>query len=282
MYSVSADFFTEIQAEKRKVFAKAKIDYTDWEIDQSITITASEKIAVPASVQEFFLRQTADGISSASRKWVSLDGNSHPDGTWFPLPATVAANEQVGWWGTQLSGVDCSFTAPYPTLTVTHLPRPVHSLFVAGDEKRNEFPVNFIINLYDGNGTLLHSENVTGNTAVVWQKIFSSPVLNVAKQELIIQKWSHPGQQTKITEFFSIVQEEYLEGDLVEISLLEEREVEGASIPLGAISANEIKLKLRNEDRRFDPDNTSSPLFQLIKPNRRIRVWLGVMVWTPL
>src|SRR5690606_16970269 len=41
--------------------------------------------------------------------------------------------------------------------------------------------------------------------------------------------------------------------------------------------SNEISIRIRNDDRRFDVDNDQSPLFRLLKPNRRIRAWLGAV-----
>ena len=77
------------------------------------------------------------------------------------------------------------------------------------------------------------------------------------------------------------------EDDLIAVSLLEEREVSQGSLPVGNISSNEIVVRLSNEDKRFDPDNDSSPLYGLIKPNRRVRAWLGTEIggeaeWVPL
>jgi len=109
-----------------------------------------------------------------------------------------------------------------------------------------------------------------------WIKQLDKFVTGVAKQELIITKWSHEGRQVKILEFFTSIQQTYDGPDIVEINLLEEREIGTGMIPVGAISANEISIKLRNDDRRFDADNENSPLYQLLKPNRRVRAWLGV------
>src|SRR5690606_26785383 len=103
-------------------------------------------------------------------------------------------------------------------------------------------------------------------------------ITSVARMELEIRRWSHPGRVVKILEFFTSVQQTYLAGDILEISLIEEREVSQNTLPVGSISANEIKIRLSNEDRRFDADNEQSPLFELLKPNRRIRAWLAAVL----
>jgi hypothetical protein len=47
-------------------------------------------------------------------------------------------------------------------------------------------------------------------------------------------------------------------------------------LPVGNISANEVTIVLNNADKKFDIDNEQSPLKNLLKPNRRIQVWLGI------
>lgn len=164
---------------------------------------------------------------------------------------------------------------PYPTLTITHLPRPARSLKVVGDDVRGEYPVDFEIKLYDEDETLLHTETVNGNAQVKWTKELTPWVLDVAKQELTVTKWNHESRQVKILEFFTSIQETYEVGDLVSLRLLEEREASQGSLPVGNISANEIIISFNNETKNFDADNDQSPLNNLLKPNRRIQVWLG-------
>jgi len=282
MYQVSQEFMDTMRAQKRQVLARVIIDYTDPLIDQSIEVTTSEqaRISWPA--------QTADGLTQAPYMWASLDGSWTLDQFRRPMPDTeeLADLYQVGWWGEQLAGVGGAFVEPYPTLTVSHTPRPIHSLKVVGENQFGEYPVDFVIRLNDEIGTILHEEIVTANTEIAWSKMLDAPVLDVASQELEIHKWSHEGRQAKILEFFSSVQRTH-EDDLIAVSLLEEREVSQGSLPVGNISSNEIVVRLSNEDKRFDPDNDTSPLYGLIKPNRRVRAWLGAEIggdveWVPL
>lgn len=233
--------------------------------------------------------QTADAVTSVPYQWASLDGSWVLGEPWRLMPDTPesAALHQVGWWGLQLAGADGSFVAPYPALTITHLPRPVHTLKVVGDSARGEYPVDFTVELYAEDDTLLRSDAVEGNTEIEWSRVLPAPSPGVARQVLTITKWSHPGRQCKIVEFFTSVQETYLSGDIIEIRLLEEREANQGSLPVGNISANEVTVRLSNADHRFDPDNDQSPLYGLLKPNRRVQLWLGAdingtMEWVPL
>ena len=275
MYPVTQDFLDKMKADRRQVLARVEIDYTDPFMDQSIDIEASEQANVS------YPQQTADSVDTATHKWASLDGSWVLDGTYHLAPPPDKLSQyQFGWWGKQLAGAGGAFAAPYPALTVTHLPRPVHTLRVVGDTARQEYPVDFQIKLYAADGTLLYTETVSGNMQVAWSKILSTPILDVVRQVLTITKWSHAGRQAKIIEFFTSIREIYETGDLVSIRLLEEREASQGSLPVGNISSNEITLVLNNEDKKFDLDNENSPLKNLLKPNRRIQVWLGIDIET--
>ena len=281
MYPVTQDFLEKVRADERRILGRVAIDFTDWQSDQSIQVTANELANVS------YPGQIADGLVEASYKYASLDGSTVLDGTYHPAPsAAEAATVQMGWWGSQIAGVDGTFVSPFPILTITHAARPVWSLSVTGDNKRSEWPVDFVIRLYDSVGTLLHTENVTGTTLMAWSKEITA-VVNVARQELDIRRWSHAGRQAKILEFFTSIQEIYDGEQIISLSLLEECEVGQAALPVGNISANELEVRLQNIDRRFDAGNPTSPLRGLLKTNRRVRAWLGVdtavgQEWVPL
>jgi len=271
MYPVTQDFLDKIKATERRVYGRIQIDYTDPFLDQSIQVQASEQANVS------FPAQTADAVAEPFAKIASLDGSWVLDGTFALAPDPDEADTlQMGWWGSQLAGADGSFTTPYQTLTVTFFSRPITQLKVVGDSKRGEYPVDFDINLYDANGTILYTETVMGNTQITWQKTLDNPITQVTKMDLVVKKWSHAGRQVKILEFFTSIQETYEGDDILLIHLLEEREVSQGSLPVGNISANEIDIRLNNSNRKFDAGNKQSPLYQLLKQNRRIRAWLGL------
>ena len=271
MYPVSQEFHDKMKADMRRVVARVEIDYTDPFIDQSLTIEANEQANVS------YPQQTADSVDQSTRKYACLDGTwDLTTGEYHLAPsANMLSQYQMGWWGAQFADQNGYFASPYPTLTVRHLSRPMRSLRVVGDTAREEWPVDFQIKLYDPDDTLLHIETVTDNDQVSWSKALEPQVLDVAKQVLEITKWSHAGRCAKIVEFFTSIREVYETGDLVSIRLLEEREASQGSLPVGNISSNEIMLVLNNEDKKFDIDNEQSPLKNLLKPNRRIQVWIG-------
>lgn len=271
MYPVSNEFMEQMKSPERQTFGKVVIDYTDPFIDQSINVTVNEQanVSYPA--------QVADGVEAVPYKYASLDGSWVLGEGYCLAPAPdEIENFQMGWWGAQLAGISGVFTSPYPALTLNFLSRPIHSLKVVGDSARCEYPVDFVVKLYNAAGILLYSETVAGNTLVSWTKQLESSVSSVVKMTLEISKWSHPGRQVKITEFFTSVQQIYEGKDIISISLLEEMESSIGPLPIGNISSNEINVKLSNLNRWFDAGNTESPLYNLLKPNRRIRAWVGI------
>ena len=270
MYPVSQKYHEEMRADRRRVFARCQIDYTSPFLDQSIEVMPSE------TARYSYPEHTADNLTEPYAKFASLDGSCKADGTCYPAPGPEEAKYmQMGWWGEKLAGAGGAFTSPYPTLTVMFFSRPIDSLKVVGDSKREEWPVDFEIKLHDETDDVLYTETVTGNTEITWSKPLGATVTQVVKMTLEITRWSHVGRQVKILEFFSSLQETYENEDIILLSLLEEQEVSYGSLPVGNISSNEIEIKLYNRDRRFDVGNTNSPLYGLLKPNRRIRPELG-------
>jgi len=273
MYTVSTEYTNKIKAQTRRVYGKIQIDYTDPFMDQSIGITSNEEANIS------YDDQVADNLVNPIGKILSLDGSCPLDGSYVLAPTIEEAEtRQMGWWGSQLSGVGGAFIVPYPTLTASFYSRPILSLKVIGDSARLEYPIDFTIKLYDGADTLLHTEAVASNSLVAWSKTLSSAITQVTKMVLEVTKWSHVGRQVKVLEFFTSIQEIYEGDDILMINLLEEREVSQGSLPVGNISSNEIDIRLVNENRKFDAGNTSSPLYQILKQNRRIKAWLGVDV----
>lgn len=283
MYVVSREYHDHMQSARRHVLARATIDYTDPLIDQGIQATANDRARIS------WPEQTADGLTPVPYLWTVLDGSWTAGGARHPMPDTaeMARSYQMGWWGTTPAGPDGTFAAPYPTLAVSHAPRPIRALRVAGESMLGEYPTSFVIRLRAEDNTVLLEKTVTGNTQLDWSMSLDTPILEVATQELEIRVWSQPSTVVKITEFYTSIRETYEADNLVFVRLLEERETSHGSLPVGNISANEIVVTLLNADHRFDPDNDASPLYGLVRPRRRIKAWLGVDVsgtveWVPL
>ena len=269
MINTSQNYKEEIQATVRKVCGRVEIDYTDPFLDQSIEVSTNENAIVS------YPEQVKDNIHQPYGKIASLDGSWVLDGTWVSAPTTPLEG-QMGWWGRQLSREDGVFEEPYPTLIVTFHERPIRQLKIIGDINRGEYPVDFIVNMYDENGVLKHTEEIFSNTEVNFIYEYDNAITGISKMELILTKWSHSGRQAKIIEFITSIQEVYEGEEIISIDFLEERETSSGSLPIGNISSNEILIKFANTNKKFDVNNSASPLYQLLKQNRRIRAWIGV------
>lgn len=139
------------------------------------------------------LNQVVDGVTSPSYKWFSLQEN-RLDGTYHPM----SNSEPVGWWGTTLSDAD-GYLDPTPQITVDFQERrSMHKLQVVGDALLDEYPVDFVLELYDG-GTLVYTETVFGNTQAAWTKQLPQ-VYDITKYVLTVFRINKPGRTVKILE----------------------------------------------------------------------------------
>jgi len=296
MYPVSTAFQTAVtKRNKRRNVGRIVIDWTSVATDESIAVVPSEEARTSQT------RQTADGVLEPTHKWASLDGSWPLDGSYYLPPDTdlLAQLFEMGWWGSTLSLQDGSFpvfppalygnhlygagtpysrNSCYPVLKVYFSARPVRALLVVGDKLRDEYPVDFDIRVYDDEGNLEHLEEVRGNQSWYWRKdVAGLGLSSISRMDLVVYKWSTAHRQVKILEFFTSLQETYEGEDIFLISLLEEREVNQGSLPIGNISANEITIRLNNVHGLFDAGNTGSKIYGLVKANRKIRAWLGVV-----
>lgn len=271
MISTSAEYKVSIaKRTKRRTYGKVNINYTDPFVDQSIVVAVSSE--GPAS----YKKQVADGIYEPTHNWFPLDGTAILDGSFVLMPPTSdvisALSMQVGWWSGEVAGVGGAFAAPQ-LLTVVFVTRSLELLFVASDSIKNEYPVDFTIKLYDIDNVLLYTKTVTANTLVYWT-VTIAPVAAVVKQVLSITKWSHAGRCAKVYEFFTSIIREYLSDEIFSMELLEERESDFATIPVGNISSNQITIKLFNLARQFDYGSLSA-IANLVKPMRKINPYIG-------
>lgn len=285
MIPVSALYEASIGASPRRWVPRVEITWTDPFIDASITAPAptdSNRISYP--------EQCADLIATMGRKWAHLDGTFKPDGTFYPAPSS-AAGAQMGYWGAnRCDGSAVWAPGSYPTLRIEFAARPVLALRVTGDDQYNEYPVDFDVEVYDADDTLLFSEAVTGNALLTWKESIAGENINDATYMLlIIKKWSAPSRVAKIAEFYTSLVETYTGDEIVSMGLLEEREISDGSLPVGNIAANELDLSLQNiaiiKDGEkiidpFFPSNPNTYLQNVIKRNRRIRAWLGLVLPT--
>lgn len=297
MITVPAALKTEVEKLRgRRLQARCRIDYSDANIDNTITATAS-------SVEEnTYLDQVYNGKEDVSAIWASLDG-SWELGAPALGPETEAGKSEyeVGWWNQELSLSDGLFYhahAPLlgekllgdelletltvcPTLVVSFTARTLSSVRISFDNARMEYAVDFDIEFYDVGLVLLDSVSVTGNTGVKYVSTISA-LNQVCEMRLKIYKWSHAGRQAKVAEMYTSIFEMYNGSDIMNLQIVENRELSD-TVPLGTTASGKCVLALYNRNRKFDYDNTTSNLFGVVRAGVRISPEIGDGTnWTPL
>jgi hypothetical protein len=163
------------------------------------------------AISQLHIEQTMNQELNPGYKWFSLQDNSL-DGTYHPIDSSGTL--QIGWWGSTLSDEEGVIT-PSPTITIQEA-RLIHTLQIAGDSELEEFPVDFIVELYNEE-YLLYTETVVGNTEVLWKKNLNE-VYDVTDIIISISKVNKEGRSVKIISTFSpfeIVRSDSLVVDLI-------------------------------------------------------------------
>lgn len=269
MLSTSAEYQTGINASIRTLYSRVTINYTDTLLDLTIvgSSTDSNYISYP--------QQMVNGRTVMTHKWCELDGQMILDGSFKLCPSTEeSANfNELGWW----SATRASATGVIDvTGQITYSSRAVSGIFVAFDDKLQEYGVDYNIKFYNG-VTLVKTITEVGNSSITKQYTFTQ-ISNIDKVLLNITKWSEPETVVKVAEFTTQVIEEYTDEILCGWDVTEEREISNDGyIPTGAISSSQASICLTNGDGRpFDANSITSRLYGLVKPNAFVKIELGV------
>ena len=208
----------------RKILGRVDVIYSDTEISKDIQTTESGNSAIshPDEVFGAHLVPTMDGSFQMMDDSVVL-----------------------GWWSGSLSGSDGVF-ANAPWIEISFVKRPIISWVVLGDEKRQEYPVDFILQ-YKRDGKIVHSDSVTVNNQIL---VRLTPQLeDITSIRLTITKWSKPNACAKILKFYDRMMERY-EGDAIE--MFEVSEEMGAADGNYNIVSDTMTVNIFNKGRKFD------------------------------
>jgi hypothetical protein len=286
---------------KRSLKARVRIDYSDANIDSTI-------IAWAGTTQDHtYLTQTYNGKEDVSAKYAMLgDGKWVLDGTWALAPETEddQYKYEIGWNGREVSKPDGSFQngsgkraifghgifrdgsfggmVSEPHLSVNFLPRTVSNVRISFDNARMEYASSFDVVFRDTDGEVLFTLPVSANTGVKYVQAIT-PLNLVAQITIHIHGWSSAKCTPKVAEIFTSVTETYNGSDIIDMEVIENRELSDDGIPLGTTASGECVIKLRNRFRKFDDTNTLSVLYNLVRKGVRIRPEIGDGVnWIPL
>jgi hypothetical protein len=231
-----------------------------------------------------------DLIKATPHKYFLLDNTAVLDGTFFLCPSTIqeAIENQFGWYSDSVCDETGTFSGelPHPAITVNFAdPRPIKQLVVVGEPTIGQYPDEFDIAIYDSGDAELFSDTYIGTSVETLIDLSSEGINAASYMTLTIKHWSQGGTMAKIVEFFGIVSDTIGADDIVTMSILEERELNTGSLPIGNLSCNEIDVELQNiklvrssgeeVDDPFFPDNTDSYLSSQMTPNIRITPFIG-------
>lgn len=259
-----------------------KIDFSDYNIDNSITVINNNPDRLTDDIQ------IANGVETPTFEWWSWNHfkwSQH-------LRSELSTSNEKGALGERLSSAGNLFNNRVPKifggavfsdktimsnfipqfiLIVQFLPRTITQLKVVFDSILQEYGVDF--DFFVKNGiTIVHTSNVTNNSSYVWQADIT-PVLGTSI-ELVIKKWNKAFAKPKIIEMFTSLQQEYNQNDIVSIRTLEESDPQDATLPIGNVTANKCNIRLINISNTFDNDNQQSILYNNITKNRRIKPFI--------
>lgn len=299
MISVPTSCKDEIEKLRgRHLEARVRIDYSDANIDNTVVAWSNE------TSEHTYEDQVYNGREDMSAKWASLDGSwTLEDYSLAPETTTDKSRYEIGWWSNQLATADGDFqqvTAcgygeigygeslgydsyeTYPQISTNFLPRTISDIRISFDNARMEYAVDFCVKIYAQDGSVLGTLTVTGNAGVKYA-VSITPVNLACQISVCIQKWSHPGRQAKVAEMFTSISELYNGNDIMNLQVIENRELPEDGIPLGQTASGQCVLTLYNRNRDFDYTNTTSKLYGVIREGNRITPEIGDgTTWIPL
>ena len=239
----------------RKVYGKVEIVYSDKEISSNmgITVSGNSKISHP--------REVFEGYVSPTVRACTMDGNSDMSGTYQMVDDTCI----VGWWSGGLCGTEGVFTVK-PYIELSFVLRPIISWIIRGDDKLNQYPVDFTIE-YKSNGEIVYTEEITGNGAI---EIKLEPKVNdITSIRMTISRWSTPNACAKVIQFYDKLYEEYT-GDAMQ--MFEVNEEMCSTDGNYNINSDTMTVTLHNTDRKFDKGYLRS----LMILGRKVQPYIGI------
>ena len=249
---------------------EALLPETFLEVIYSATEPGAQQSARSSATNEISFSEAATLVSVFDRfpekyatpEGFGLDGSyEYFDGT--PVdPGYVTATMSTG---------DATFeTNPVITITMSK----VHTVLLPGititwSEAFNEWATDFRVTAW-ANSVVVASTVVTGNTSPI-SKVF----LDMEKYNRItieILNWSIPHHRVKCEGVLLGIQNVYTKMDLMGFSHKQTADLLSAALP-----KNEITFRLRNEDKRWNPDNPTG-VEQYLLSRQEVRVRYGMTV----
>jgi len=288
----SPDFTAAANADYREPKLKVDVLWTDPFVQSGIVVTTANVnnfCDLDSAVVDDLLLHVADTRLATPHKYIINDGTWINDGTFYPVPGTIegAANNQVGWYTSEVSDVNGDFDPEAPGgLTVEFASeRTIKQLIVVGEPTIGQYPTDFDVLIYDEDDNILNSTtNFAASSVETILDFTSDNILTAKYMKLVLNSWSAPDTIGKIVEFFGVITDTFYSDDIVSMDVLEEMEADEEDTPFGSMSINELTMEFQNISIQKDsddipdpflPENSASYLNNSITKNVRLTPYIG-------
>ena len=246
------------------------------EITYSATEPGLQQTASSVATNEMGFSEAEKLVSTLDKfpeKYASLEGFGL-DGSYSYFDGTPV---DPGYVTDVQSNEDAAFeTAPVITVTLPSVRSALlPGITIVWSELFNEWATDFRVTAWV-NTAAVAQVVVTGNTAPV-SRVFLE-MENYNKITVEILRWSLPHSRAKAINVFLGVQSVYTKADLMGFTHTQTADLLSAALP-----KNEITFRLRNEDKRWNPDNpTGAEQYLLTRQEVRVRYGMamdGAVEW---
>lgn len=249
---------------------KALLPETFLEITYSATEPGAQQSASSSGTNETAFSDAtmlASTFNKAPEKYATLEGFGL-DGTYEYFDGSPV---DPGYVTEGQSGEDAAFeTVPVITITMSK----VHTALLPGitvtwSEALNEWATDFRVTAW-ADSVMVAQTTVTGNTSPISKVFLNMESYNRITIEIL--KWSLPYSRAKSIAVLLGIKTIYTKKDLMGYTHTQTADLLSASLP-----KNEITFRLRNEDKRWNPDNpTGSERYLLDRQEVRVRYGMTV------
>jgi len=261
----SADFTTAANADYREPKIKVDVLWTDPFVQSGNVVTSSNVnnfCDLDSDVVDEFISHVVDTRLSTPHKYIINDGTWINDGTFYPVPGTVAdaVNNQVGWYTDGVSDSSGDFSYPQELIVTFSAERTIKELIILGEPTILQYPTSFSVYIYDSDDTVLNTETDFIGTSVETILDFTLDNILTAKyMKLVLNSWSESYTIGKIIEFFGVVTDVFYGENIVSMEILEEMESDEEDTPFGSMSCNELTIEFQNVSIERDSDDVADP-----------------------
>ena len=216
--------------------------------------------------------QLSNKVRAMTHKYATLEKDYFKlDGSFYIPPLRLEDdNSELGWWSANLCDGNGVFT-PYQVVEFSF--GEEHNsmgLTITFDPVAGEWGTDFDIDVYRMDDTLIWHESVANYSKPTYVMI--QGLDNYGKIAITIKQWVKPYRRARVTEVDFGVIKEYEGDELIKLSILEEINVAGNTIPV-----NELKFTIENSNREFNILNPQG-FYRFLKDRQEIEASMGVEV----